>query len=447
MNRHIILLIILLSVCAPIFSQALPAEQNQPFTLQQCIDSALLNNLSVRKQTNQYASQRLQYTQAKANISPDINGSVGQSWVFGRSIGSDNVYHAQNSSQTTFNLAANIVLFDGLQMKFNIDQAKAAMQSSEANLEAIRLQIKMNVSTMYLQVLLNKELLRVAENQLEDTQTKLRKDSALVAAQRIAEGELLSLQAQAAKEELAVTQQHNTLRLSLLDLAQAIELTDCSGFDIAEPTLEELQGGLLPDNEQVYQQALIYRPEIKALEYTILANESALKGYKAAYSPSLSAGANIGTGYYYNSKKGENIDNPAFGQQMGDNFSSSVGLSLNIPIYDRLQTTTMVKRQKIELENARLNLEQQKKDLRKEIDQAYYNALAAQQEQLSAQKSESAAREALRYAEQKYDAGRATVYEYREAKNTYLQAQSTRLQAQYNYLFRLRILHYYQGTL
>ena len=85
-------------------------------TLQQCIDSALLNNLTVQKQANQYASQRLQYTQSKADISPSINGSAGQSWIFGRSIGVDNIYHAQNSSQTTFNLSANIVLFDGLQM-------------------------------------------------------------------------------------------------------------------------------------------------------------------------------------------------------------------------------------------------------------------------------------------------------------------------------------------
>ncbi len=412
-------------------------------TLSDCIDSALTNSLSVRMQGNRYASQRLQYTQAKANISPSISGYVGQSWVFGRSTGADNISRPQNSSQTSFNLSADLVLFDGLQMKYNIDQAKAAMQSSEADLEAIRLKIKMNVFTMFLQVLLNKQLLRVAENQLEDTQIKLRKDSALVAAQRLAEGELLSLQAQAAKEELAVIQQRSTLSLSLLDLAQAIELTDCNGFDIVEPDPEELQGGLLPSNDEVYQQALAYRPEIRALEYTIQANESALKGYKAAYSPTISAGASVGTGYY----DMQGTDNAAFGQQMGDNFSSSVGLSLSVPIYDRLQTTTAVRRQRLAVENARLDLEQQKKDLRKEIDQAYYNALAAQQEQVSAMKSESSAREALRYAEQKYDAGRATSYEYREAKNTYLQAQSAYLQAYYNYIFRLRILHYYATTL
>ena len=107
--------LLIISLC--LLSLSINAEV---LTLQQCIDSALLNSLTIQKQGNQYASQRLQYTQSKADISPSISGSAGQSWIFGRSIGADNIYHAQNSSQTTFNLSANIVLFDGLKMKYNI---------------------------------------------------------------------------------------------------------------------------------------------------------------------------------------------------------------------------------------------------------------------------------------------------------------------------------------
>ncbi|MBQ5389053.1 MAG: TolC family protein [Paludibacteraceae bacterium] len=412
-------------------------------TLQQCIDSALLNNLDVQKQGNQYASQRLQYAQSKADISPTISGSAGQNWIFGRSIGADNIYYAQNSSQTTFNLSANIVLFDGLQMKYNIDQARANMQASEANMLAIQSQIKMNISSMYLQVLLCKELLIVAENQLEDTHLKIKQDSALVAQQRLPAGELYTLQAQAAREELEITQRQNNLQLALLDLAQAIELENVDGFDIVVPSDEELNAGLLPNNDEVYRIALQNRPEIKAMEYQVQANESALKGAKSAYSPTLSAGANVGTGYY----DMQGAENQPFGTQMRDNFSASVGLNLHVPIYDKNQTTTRVKQQKLALENARLDLEQQKNDLRKEIDQAYFNAKNASAEQISAEKAERAAAEALRYATQKYEAGRSTLYEYQEARNNYLQAQSTRLQAQYNYLFRLRILQYYQGVL
>ena len=112
-----------------------------------------------------------------------------------------------------------------------------------------------------------------------------------------------------------------------------------------------------------------------------------------------------------------------------------------------MQTTTRMRQQRLAVDNAKLQLAQQKQTLRKEIDQAYYNALSAQLEEQSAMEAERSAAEALRYAEQKQEAGRASAYEYREAKNTYAQALATRLQARYNLLFRIRILHYYQGTL
>ena len=295
---------------------------------------------------------------------------------------------------------------------------------------------------MFLQVLLCRQLTETATTQLADTQTKLQRDSALVAAQRLAAGELYTLQAQVAKEQLALVQQQNELRLALLDLAQAIDIQDMASFDIAVSDADTLL--LLPLSAQdVYDAALTYRPEITALEYTIAAQEAALKSAKAAYSPTLSAGASVGSGYY----NMQGSDNLPFAEQMNENFTASVGLNLSVPLYDRMQTTTRMRQQRLAVDNAKLQLAQQKQTLRKEIDQAYYNALSAQLEEQSAMEAERSAAEALRYAEQKQEAGRASAYEYREAKNTYAQALATRLQARYNLLFRIRILHYYQGTL
>ena len=425
--------------CVLLFTIGMEAA---PYTLQQCIDTALVNNLSVRQQANRLSSQRLAYKQSKANISPSVYGGIGQSWGFGRSTGADNISRIQNSSQTSFNLSANLMLFDGLAMKFNIDEAAANMQASEADLQAQQLKIKMNITTMFLQVLLCRQLAEVAAMQLEDTQVKLHRDSALVVAQRLAAGELYSLQAQVAKEQLALVQQQNELRLALLDLAQAIDIQDVASFDIAVSDADTLL--LLPlSAQEVYDAALTYRPEIAALEYAIAAQEAALKSAKAAYSPTLSAGASVGSGYY----NMQGSDNLPFAEQMNENFTASVGLNLSVPLYDRMQTTTRMRQQRLAVDNAKLQLAQQKQDLRKEIDQAYYNALSAQLEEQSAMEAERSAAEALRYAEQKQDAGRASAYEYREAKNTYAQALATRLQARYNLLFRIRILHYYQGTL
>ncbi len=420
---------------------ACTALQAKVYTLDECIQTALSNNNQMRLQQNQYAQQEIAYKQARANLLPYVSGSVGQNWVFGRSTGNDNISRSQNSAQTSFSVSANLLLWDGLKMKFAIDEAKAAMQAEAANVETVEAEIRLNISVMYLQVLLNRELLAVATTQYEDTQRKVERAEALVAANRLAQGEVYSLQAQAAKEELAKIQAESTLKLSLLDLAQAMELEDFTGFDITLPTEDELAGELLPSNEEVYQQALQNRPEIRAAELQLAANESALKSAKASYSPTISAGANVGTGYYNIS----GLENDKFGKQLGDNLSTSVGLSLNIPLFTQMNTTNNLRRTKLNIENAKLQIEQVKKDLRKEIDQAYYNALAAQARQYSALKAERSAAEAYRYEEQKFSAGRSTSYTYYEAKNLYVQAQSERLQSQYDYLFKLKVLQYYKG--
>lgn len=411
----------------------------QTFTLQQCIDTALAHNNQLKQQTYQMKTQEVTYRQARQNLLPNLNASASQSWVFGRSIGADNVYQSTNSSQTSFGLSASLLLFDGLKMKYSIDEAKAAMLASEADVSALKADITMNISAMYLQILLNKELLETARQQLADTQLKVEQNRALVEAERLAAGELYAIEAQAAKEELAVTQAQNNLQLALLDMVQALELDSIEGFDVVVPTDVELLAGALLTNDAVYNMALQHRPEIKAAEYNLAASEHALKSAKADYYPTLSAGASLSTGYY----DMDGYQNNAFGRQLGDNLSTSVGLQLTIPIFNKMQVKNNVSRARINVENYKVQAEETKKTLRKNIDQAYYNALAAQSRETAAEKSERSAYEAYRYAEQKYESGRASVYEFYDAKLSYTLALSERIQAKYEYLFRLKILEYY----
>lgn len=429
--------ILFILLLAGSFSAAI-AEQ---YDLQQCVTTALHNNLQVRSQENSFQAQRLLYQQARQNLLPSLSGYASQSWSWGRSTGADNITLSQNIANTNLGLNANLILFDGLAMKFRIDEAKAQANRSEAELAELKLDITMNITAMFLQVMLNKELEQLAQSQLQYTQLKIERIEALVTANRLAQGELYTIQAQAAKEQNNLIQAQNTTKLSLLDLAQAMEIPYSADFDIITPQDIELNNALLLNNDEVYQYALANRPEIKAALYNLDAQQIALKTAKAAYSPTLSLGAGLGTGYFHM----YGTQNTSFGKQLSDNFSSNVGLNLSIPIFDRMQTPNNIKRQQINISNAQLNLEQTKKDLRKEIDQAYYNATAAQSRQLSTQKALQSAQEAYRYAEQKYDAGRATTYEFYEAKRTLLEAQSEQLQAKYNYLFRIRILQYYAG--
>ena len=417
----------------------------ETFTLQQCIDTAIANNIALLKQQNNYVTASIQYKQSLANISPNLSAGASNMWSFGRSTASDNITYSNTSAMTTsFNLNASLVLFDGLAMKFAIDQARASMLSSEASIRAAELQLQLNISSMYLQVLLNKQILLAAREQADDTQRVLHKDSLLLQANRLAEGEIYAVIAQLGNEQLQIVQAHNDVQLSLLNLAQAMNI-DPQDFDNQDIPLDQLQeGAALPSRDDVLVLALSQRPEIRAQQYAIEAQEALLKQQKAAYSPTLSANAGMGTSYFAALSNG--ATNDAFGKQLGDNLQGTVGLTLSIPIYNKMQTPYAVKRQQINLDNARLSLEQQKQDIRKEVEQAYYNALNALTEAQAAEQALTNATVALDYLQKKFEAGRASSYEYTTAKTTFAKAQLTLLRSQYNYLFRLRILHYYAGT-
>lgn len=413
----------------------------ETYTLRQCIDTAYVNSMELRQQQLTDDQKQLLYRQAWYNLSPSISGYVGESLSFGRSTGADNVIRAQNTAHTNIGVNASMVLFDGLAMKFNIDEAKANKLASEANLEAVRRNLALNITSLYLDVLLKKELALVAEAQVAETEQQVARVQARVEAQRAPSGDLYEIEAQYGKEQYQLLQAQNNIRLSLLNLAQAMDIPFDETFDIAVPSEDELEGALLPNREEVWQTALEHRPEIRQAQYSITAAETALKGAKSAYSPSLTAQAGVGTGYYHQ-MGGTNTE---FGKQLSDNFSTNVSVNLSVPIYDRMQTPSQVKSKQINVESAQLQLEQQKKTIRKEIDQAYYNALAAQSEKISAQQSARHAAEAERYAAEKFSSGRATTFEYSNAKQTHMQAQSAHLQARYNYLFKVRILEYYMG--
>ena len=411
------------------------AQQN--YTLMECIDIALENNRNIKQQELNRRQRENAYSQARADLLPSLNASAGQNFVFGRSIGLDNTYENTNSSQTSFGIGADITLFDGLRMKHNIDARKAEMYASEADLEKMQDDIIMSVSTAFLQALLNKELLQIAESQLEATRSGLERRTELVNSGKMAQGELYEQEAQLAKEELNRVRAESNLKLALLDLAQIMELDRFEQFSITAPSDEILfnETTLLP-SEAVYESALVNRPEIRSMRYRMESNEKELLMARSQYYPSLSFGANMGTGYY----KMNGRDNDPFNTQLRNNISNSLGFSLRIPIFNKFQVRNSVHNAELAIANTRLEMDKTRLDLRKNIEQAYYNAVGARSRWEAAEKSIAASREAYRFAEQKYENGRANAYELFLAKNNLTQALGEEVQAKYEYAFRLKIL-------
>lgn len=430
MNFKYFLLLILTSCSL----SALQAQKK--YTLQECVDIALENNRNIKQQALNKQQKEIAYSQARTDLLPNLNASMGQSFVYGRSIGIDNIYENINSSQSSFNISSDITLFDGLKMKYNIDARKAEMYISEADLEKIQDDIIMSVSTAFMQVLMNKELLEIANDQIELTEINIGRLNELVKSGRMAKGELLELEAQQAQEEFNQIQAVNNLKLSLLDLAQIMELEDFESFDVEVPDNIVIDEGILLSPTSIYESALIARPEIRGAQYRVESSEKEIMIAKSAYFPSLSFGASMGSSYYSMSGR----PNESFGTQLKNNRSTSLGFSLRIPIFNRFQVRNSVKNAQYALEYSKLEIDKTKLDLRKRIEQAYYNAIGAESRWEAAQKSEVASQEAYRFAEQKYENGRATSYELSQAKTNLAKVLADQAQAKYEYIFRLKIL-------
>jgi len=407
-----------------------------PWTLQQCVDTALANNRNVKQQALTKQSKEIAYDQARKNLLPNLAGSANQNWYFGRSLTANNTYQSMNSAQTSFGLSTGLTLYDGMRMKHNIDAAKADMYASEADLQKIKQDITVNVAAGFLQILLNKELLQIAIDQLELTRTKIEQRKALVASGKMAEGEMYDLIAQESKEDLNRLRADNTLKLSLLDLAQFMELDHFENLDVVVPdNLSELDLHFLSADE-VLQSALTHRPEIKGAEFRLKSSEYNVMIAKGGFYPTLSFGANYGTNYYNTS----NIQNKSFGQQFKDNMSTSVGLNLQVPIFNKFATRNSVRNAQLGVKSSSIAVDNAKLELKKTIQQAYYNALGAKSRWEAANKSEIASREAYRFTNQKYEAGRATLYELYQSKSNLTQVLSEQAQSKYEYYFRVKLL-------
>jgi outer membrane protein len=216
-----------------------------------------------------------------------------------------------------------------------------------------------------------------------------------------------------------------------------MELERFDNFDIVAPSAETLinETGLIP-SEAIYESALVNRPQIRSMQYRLESSEKEVLMARSQYFPTLSFGANMGTGYYNMSGR----PNDTFSSQLRNNMSNSLGFNLRIPIFNKFQIKNNVSSARLAIANTQLELDKTKLELRKQIEQAYYNAVASASRWEAAKKSVEASNEAYRFTEEKHESGRANSYELFLAKNNQTQALGEEAQAKYEYAFRLKIL-------
>lgn len=416
----------------------------EQWNLTRCIDHALTHNITIKQQELNTQYQETLLEQRKYDRLPDLNAGVSQSFGFGLSVDNGNNYLISTSAASNFSLNSRVTVWRAGAMRNAIEQQNYEFLSSLENLDKAKDDMTINIAQAFLKILFSEEVVNVADTQLEQTKIQIKRTKQLVEAGKLAEGVLLEILAQEARESLSLVNAKNSYTMELLNLAQLLELDDYTGFGIMRPMLPEMQAELtLLTSKSVFERAISIRPEIKSAEYQLQSSESGLKIAKAARIPSLNASAGFSDRYYVASAA---KFNDSFANQLKDNSQSNIALNLSIPIFNRWTTRSNISNAQIQIESRKLDLEGTKKELRRQIEQAYINALASYERYNANKVAVESMEESFRYMEQKFDLGRVNSVEYNDSKTKLATAQSDLVQAKYEFIFRSKILDFYNGT-
>jgi outer membrane protein len=415
------------------------AQAQETWSLQKCIDYALKNNIQIKQQELNSKYYNNQLGQAKNNRLPNLNASMQNSQSFGRSLALDNTYKDVNSNTSSGSLSSNVTLWSGSKLINSVKAADMDLRASLEDMQKVKDDMMLNIAASYLEILFSDELVAVSEDLQKITQLQIDRTEKLVEAGSLAKGSLLEIEAQYAREELNVVKAQNRLQLAYLALYQLLELPSTESFKITKPILPEIGANMsLINSMDVFKNAVQLKPAVKSSEFKLESARKQLLIAKGDLLPSLSFGGNYYD--YYNNKFGINFSKQLKGQQ-----SYGFSATLSIPIFNRFQGKTSVSNALITVENNELQLQSTKNSLRKDIEQAYTNAIAAFKSYVANQKAVVSSTEAFRYTEQKFNVGMINSVEYNQSKNNLSSAQSDLLQAKYEYIFRTKILDFYNG--
>lgn len=413
----------------------------QAWTLRQCIDYAIEHSINIRQVANAAEQNKVDVSTSKWARLPNLSASANQDWSWGRSKSpKDNSYSDNSSANTGLSLGTNVPVFTGLQLPNQYALAKLNLQAAIEDLNKAREDVAINVTSAYLQVLFNVELSKIAQHQVELSKDQLKRIQGLFEAGKASPSEVAEAQARVAQDQMTAVQADNTHKLSLLDLSQLLELPTPEGFILDNPK-EELEFGALTPPDDIYTQALVYKPSIKAVEYRLAGSYKNIRIAQSQYYPQLSFSAGMGSSYY--TLNGDS--DFGFGRQLKNNLNKYMGFNLSVPIFNRFSTRNRVQMARLQQTDLALQLDNTKKVLYKEIQQAWYNAIAAESKYNSSEVAVKANEESFQLMSEKFNNGKANFVEYNEAKLNLTRALSDKIQAKYDYLFRTKILDFYKG--
>lgn len=447
------------------------ANAQNEWSLQQCVDYALKHNIMLQQAELSNQITKNNTTQSKAALLPNLNGGAAHTYNFGRTIDryTNTFANTQVLSQNYY-ISSNLVLWSGLSQWNNMKANQYAYLAGTENVKQQKNDIALNVATAYINVIYCDEFLKIAKNQFDITKQQLDQTEKLANAGTLAKSAVYDVKAQLASEEVNVTTADNNFQIAMLTLKQFLNLDSTNNFKIANPDVEVQSQNLLGSSVQnIYETALKNQPSIKSAEYNFLMAEKTLLAAKGRVSPTISLNGSIGTGYSglakdvvgYNNvtdtlgyigttpftyeRQDPIFKDTPFNDQFKNNVNKSIGITLSVPLFNGLQTVTSVKNAKLNALNAKLGQDLAEQNLYKVIAQSYANARAALNKYVASKSSVEASEMSFTFAQQKFNVGAISAFDFNTAKSRLVTAQSNLLQAKFDYLFKLKVLDFYQG--
>lgn len=455
------------------------AQEMRKWTLKECVDVALENNLRIKRSAYAVQTSQANLLQSKGQFLPTLNAFGSYTKNYGRALNpTTNLFVDRNSTTMSPSLSGNLPLFQGLRIQNSFKQSQRDMLASNEDLQKAKNDVMLNVVTLYINVIFNKELLDNARYQLNSSLQQLDRIKKQVEAGSLAMTNQLNQEATVATNELNVINQENALNLSILQLKQAMQLPASEPLDVDIPVVPEEDLVLESNAEAIYQQAVSTMPEVKASMLRVQSAEYALKASRGSYYPRLGLNASVSSnssdlnmrrsvtsdGTYtvgttpvgqtavgnelvlplnYNTQVIE--EKYPHANQLEDNVFRNFALQLNIPILNGFATRSSVQRAKINREIADITVKETQNTLRQTIETAYNDALASVRSYSASQKQVHAQEEAFRMNKQRFDVGALNIIEYQISENDLYRAKSDLTRAKYNFIFRKKVLDFYQG--
>ena len=411
------------------------------WTLEDCIDYALEHNTDISTGELEVESSKIALNSARMSRLPDLSASLGSNIYFGRSPSRDASYIDNSQISGSLGISANVPVYQGLRIKHEIDKAKIDFEAATRNLELARKNISLNIASLFLQVMYDKELISIARSQLEMSSSQLELSRGQFESGRVSLSEVTRNESLVAADRASVVQNENSYALALLDLRQAMNLPDSISFSPVMDTYDVPRIEEIPALSQIYEQSVRLHPSIKYAEASLQSSQFALKSAKSAYQPTVYFSAGYGNSVYSNLT--DRSVNTAFWSQLRGNGNEYIGLSISIPIFSRNSTRNNVKLSRLSVSRQELMLSEARKSLKKEIEQAYYGAIAAYSTLNSSQKALEAAQLNFENEKASLDSGRSDIYDYANAKAEVEKAQATLAHSKYDFILRVKILNFY----